>query len=530
MTDLVLDYTLVGVGEKNGAGTLLSRYGFLPLIEREGKIAINEPMNIIQHPNGERKRLAIRENLLIDVLPDFLHYQSDTAPGSSGSPVFSDMWEVVALHHSGVPKRNQAGEILTRTNTVWRPEMGEDAIAWLSNEGVRVSRILATLKTAPLKPSQEDMRKLALTANTIKVEAAPGRPSAVVPASAATGAPVVNPDGSVTWVLPLVVTLGLGIPGIGAGAVPTPIPGAPLAPGGSAGPAPTRPETDPEVAQALAEFEQARSEPYYDEAADRTDRARYYAGVGTGSAPSAAQLSALLETTHTTKVRYDSGRWIYPKADLHPDGKLRSIYSGVSFDPREAIREVVMIDRAVRAVEANIAEGRFTESAGLEQIDLLEASSVFNCEHVVPQSWFQRKEPMRGDMHHLFACGSRCNSFRGNTPYFDFADFREAIMDDCGKRDSLAPNGTGFEPNIGKGAVARATLYFLLRYPETVPTSFMPAARVAILVQWSKSHPPDVYERHRNRTIFQRQGNRNPLVDFPQWVDGIDFAALLRGA
>ena len=52
--------------------------------------------------------------------------------------------------------------------------------------------------------------------------------------------------------------------------------------------------------------------------------------------------------------------------------------------------------------------------------DLLEASAPYNCEHVVPQSWFSKKEPMRGDLHHLFACESRCNSFRGNHAYFDF--------------------------------------------------------------------------------------------------------------
>jgi endonuclease I len=47
----------------------------------------------------------------------------------------------------------------------------------------------------------------------------------------------------------------------------------------------------------------------------------------------------------------------------------------------------------------------------------------FNCEHVVPQSWYAKAEPMRGDLHHLFACEPRCNSFRSNIPYFDFADF-----------------------------------------------------------------------------------------------------------
>ena len=73
----------------------------------------------------------------------------------------------------------------------------------------------------------------------------------------------------------------------------------------------------------------------------------------------------------------------------------------------------------------------------------------------------QKREPMRGDLHHLFACESGCNSFRGNIPYFDFPDFEEAVREECGKRVA-----NKFEPAGGKGAVARATLYFLLRYPE----------------------------------------------------------------
>ncbi|MCE0446644.1 endonuclease [Streptomyces tricolor] len=38
----------------------------------------------------------------------------------------------------------------------------------------------------------------------------------------------------------------------------------------------------------------------------------------------------------------------------------------------------------------------------------------------MPQSWFAKREPMRGDLHHLFACEPECNSFRGNIPYTDF--------------------------------------------------------------------------------------------------------------
>jgi V8-like Glu-specific endopeptidase len=32
-----------------------------------------------------------------------VQYTTDTLPGSSGSPVFNDNWEVVALHHAGGP-------------------------------------------------------------------------------------------------------------------------------------------------------------------------------------------------------------------------------------------------------------------------------------------------------------------------------------------------------------------------------------------------------------------------------------------
>jgi hypothetical protein len=36
--------------------------------------------------------------------------------------------------------------------------------------------------------------------------------------------------------------------------------------------------------------------------------------------------------------------------------------------------------------------------------DAVEAAPPYNGEHVVPQSWFGNAEPMRGDLHRLFAC------------------------------------------------------------------------------------------------------------------------------
>jgi endonuclease I len=37
------------------------------------------------------------------------------------------------------------------------------------------------------------------------------------------------------------------------------------------------------------------------------------------------------------------------------------------------------------------------------------------------------------------------------------------------------------------------------------------------------------YERHRNAAVFARQGNRNPLVDHPEWASDTDFTRGLTG-
>ena len=124
---------------------------------------------------------------------------------------------------------------------------------------------------------------------------------------------------------------------------------------------------------------------------------------------------------------------------------------------------------------------------------------------------------MRGDLHHLFACEPGCNSFRGNIPYFDFPDFEEALRDECGKRD-----GTKFEPSAAKGIVARATLYFLLRYPGNISKSY-DAKRLTTLLSWHNTHEVSEYELHRNVAIFAAQGNRNPFIDHPEWADDIDL-------
>ncbi|MDV9177726.1 serine protease, partial [Streptomyces sp. W16] len=134
VTDPALDYTLVAVGAGTDGRRPGAVHGWLKLIAQQGKIVIGEPVNIVGHPDARPKEIAVRANELLNQLPRFLHYRTDTEPGNSGSPVFNDQWEVVALHHAGVPDPDGAG--------------------WIANEGVRVSGIMRHLTAAVLPPEQ----------------------------------------------------------------------------------------------------------------------------------------------------------------------------------------------------------------------------------------------------------------------------------------------------------------------------------------------------------------------------------------
>ncbi|QFP77151.1 endonuclease [Deinococcus sp. AJ005] len=473
LTSEGLDYSLVAVRGDTVA------YGWLPMIASADKTVLGEALSIVQHPGGETKQIALRENRLIDLLPDYLHYETDTAPGSSGSPVFNDAWEVVALHHSGVPRTDDQGRTLRRDGQPLQPGDPDSAIDWIANEGVRVSRILNDLRT------RADAAGNALVAEVLSAN----RPPVIV------SAPVAPGEG----VLEAVSTLDLGSITAGPDGVASwPVTLKVRVKGGEAMPAPSVPRPQPEPQPGA-----------YLNPQDGADAAAYYAGLpeNATSQDRFLALSQLLTRTHAQTPRYSPATELYPAIDLWPDGKLRSLYSAREHTPEEFIAADL------------VSQTRRTELAAREGIslDTLEDAFPYNCEHVVPQSWFAKREPMRGDLHHLFACEPDCNSFRGNTPYYDFPDYGEALRSDCGRRDPGE-----FEPAHGKGAAARATLYFLLRYPGVVRQ--YSARHLETLLAWHAAQPPGDWEKHRNALIFARQGNRNPLIDHPEWGAEVEFS------
>ena len=146
-TSLDRDFTVVAVEPRsNDSAADLTDFGHLPLVGTLGKVAEGEWLTIIQHPNGERKQVCVRENKLLKIAGDVLWYSTDTLGGSSGSPVHNNDWYVVALHHSGVPQMSANGRIQTNDGRDFDAiRDGEDSIKWVANEGIRVSRILAEL-------------------------------------------------------------------------------------------------------------------------------------------------------------------------------------------------------------------------------------------------------------------------------------------------------------------------------------------------------------------------------------------------
>jgi V8-like Glu-specific endopeptidase len=64
---------------------------------------------MIGYPGGDLS-LSLLDNLLIETNDRFLRYRAATEPGSGGSPVFNDQWQLVALHHVAGPLAALSGD------------------------------------------------------------------------------------------------------------------------------------------------------------------------------------------------------------------------------------------------------------------------------------------------------------------------------------------------------------------------------------------------------------------------------------
>ncbi|MFC4612877.1 trypsin-like serine peptidase [Streptomyces maoxianensis] len=152
-----IDYALVMVCAGSDNRPPGETYGWNWLSASPGNLAIGEPVNIIGHPRGRRKEASIRYTSIADRLDNFLHYQADTEPGSAGSPVFDDEWEVVALHHAKIPRTDNQGRWVRLDGEPFRPGDATDAVDWTALEGVRITAILRDLVKFTVSSEQRSL-------------------------------------------------------------------------------------------------------------------------------------------------------------------------------------------------------------------------------------------------------------------------------------------------------------------------------------------------------------------------------------
>lgn len=187
-------------------------------------------------------------------------------------------------------------------------------------------------------------------------------------------------------------------------------------------------------------------------------------------------------------------------------------------------------------------------------------SNSYNREHTWPKSYGFPNDGSANspytDCHLLRLCDSSYNSSRSNKP-FRFCSSSCAEYPTSGGTSGTYPgtsnwstgsfsNGTWEVQVNRRGDVARGMLYADVRYaggnhgvtgfaePDLILTnstsliansntgqnlSVAYMGLLDVLLAWHLADPVDTFEENRNDEIFTWQGNRNPFVDHPEWVD-----------
>lgn len=138
--------------------------------------------------------------------------------------------------------------------------------------------------------------------------------------------------------------------------------------------------------------------------------------------------------------------------------------------------------------------------------------NTWNREHVWPQSLLgvstnNSSRHIGADLHNLKPANPSENFRKSNK----FLDNMTTTVSYAPPRDEI------------KGDLARMLFYMVMMYDylelvNTIPTVYQ-YALLDILLEWHLQDPVDDFERNRNEVIYHYQGNRNPFIDRPDWVE-----------
>jgi endonuclease I len=168
-------------------------------------------------------------------------------------------------------------------------------------------------------------------------------------------------------------------------------------------------------------------------------------------------------------------------------------------------------------------------------------NQFFNREHGLPLSWFGGQvSPMATDLHHIYPVDKSVNALRANYPYGLVNNANKITMNGSksGNNSIQGYSGRAFEPVDGyKGDLARSFFYMITRYEDQVESwTYSPEGNevldhttwpgfriwaVNMFRHWHEQDPVSQKEIIRNNALYQIQGNRNPFIDHPEFVERI---------
>jgi endonuclease I len=132
------------------------------------------------------------------------------------------------------------------------------------------------------------------------------------------------------------------------------------------------------------------------------------------------------------------------------------------------------------------------------------------------------------DAHHLRPCDISVNSSRGTKDFDNGGEQHHEATECYTDADSWEPR------DAVKGDIARMMFYMTTRYEgengdpnlelvdytgTDTDTPFF--GKLSTLIEWNEEDPVDEFERNRNEVVYSYQGNRNPFVDYPDFVNAI---------
>ncbi|MCQ9637001.1 endonuclease [Chryseobacterium sp. WG23] len=246
--------------------------------------------------------------------------------------------------------------------------------------------------------------------------------------------------------------------------------------------------------------------------------ANYYnAAAGLTNAPLKSALKQIITTGHASNLSYNDLWTAYQTTDrdydYDNDGTILDIYSEFPIGP----------DNYSYPYGSSQCSG----TSGPE-------GHCYNREHIVPQSLFNQGLPMRSDAHFVRATDGKVNGERGDLPFGKVATVNYNSQNGSKRGNSASPGFTGvvFEPiDEFKGDVARMIFYFVTRY-ETQLSGFgtgnmlggsaypgLQNWELNQLIIWHTQDPVSSAEIRRNNATYTFQGNRNPYIDHPEYVN-----------